>query len=87
MEFIEGETLEERLRRTGPLRPALALEVGLQVARALAAAEHRGLVHRDLKPSNIMLAAETGKSCRRGSAAGRRRSMGESDRLWPGQAL
>ena len=87
MEFIEGETLEGRLRRSGPLSPALALEVGLQVARALAAAEHRGLVHRDLKPSNIMLAAETEKSCRRGSATGRRRSMGESDRLWPGQAL
>ena len=66
MEFIEGETLEGRLRRTGPLRPALALEVGLQVARALAAAEHRGLVHRDLKPSNIMLAAEREKAAAEG---------------------
>ena len=66
MEFIEGETLEERLRRSGPLRPALALEVGLQVARALAAAEHRGLVHRDLKPSNIMLAAEREKAAAEG---------------------
>ena len=66
MEFIEGETLEERLRRTGPLTPALALEVGLQVARALAAAEHRGLVHRDLKPSNIMLAAEAEKTAAEG---------------------
>ena len=58
MEFVEGETLEARLRRNGPLTPILALEIGLQVARALAAAEQRGLVHRDLKPSNIMLAAE-----------------------------
>ena len=58
MEFIEGETLEARLRRSGPLPPVLALEIGLEVARALAAAEKRGLVHRDLKPSNIMLAAE-----------------------------
>lgn len=58
MEFIEGETLEARLRRTGPLPPVIALEIGLQVARALAAAEKRGLVHRDLKPSNIMLADE-----------------------------
>jgi serine/threonine protein kinase/Flp pilus assembly protein TadD len=66
MEFIEGETLEGRLRRAGPLRPALALEVGLQVARALAAAEHRGLVHRDLKPSNIMLAAEREKAAAEG---------------------
>ena len=58
MEFIEGESLDLRLRRTGPLAPVLALEIALQVARALAAAEKRGLVHRDLKPANIMLVAE-----------------------------
>ncbi len=58
MEFIEGETLEARLRREGPLTPVTALQIALQVARALTAAERRGLVHRDLKPSNIMLAVE-----------------------------
>ena len=58
MEFVEGESLEARLRRAGPLPPVLALEMAVQVARALAAAEKRGLVHRDLKPSNIMLAAD-----------------------------
>ena len=58
MEFIEGETLEARVRRSGPLSPATALEIGRQVARALVAAEKRGLVHRDLKPSNIMLGDE-----------------------------
>jgi serine/threonine protein kinase/tetratricopeptide (TPR) repeat protein len=58
MEFIEGETLEARVRRSGPLSPSAAIEVGRQVARALVAAEKRGLVHRDLKPSNIMLANE-----------------------------
>ena len=58
MEYVEGETLEARLRRSGPLRPREAAAIGVQVARALSAAEGRGLVHRDLKPSNIMLVTE-----------------------------
>ena len=62
MEFVEGETLEARLRRVGPISPELALEIGLQVARALAAAEKRGLVHRDLKPANIMLRTTDGST-------------------------
>jgi len=55
MELVEGETLETRVRRDGPMPLALALEVIEQAARALAAAEARGVVHRDIKPSNIML--------------------------------
>jgi tetratricopeptide (TPR) repeat protein len=55
MELIEGETLQARLRRSGPLPPALALEVIAQVATALVAIELHGLVHRDLKPANLML--------------------------------
>ena len=55
MELVKGETLEARLRGSGPLPPALALEVTSQVARALVSLEMHGLVHRDLKPTNLML--------------------------------
>src|SRR6266581_9271110 len=55
MELVEGETLEARVRRDGPLKVELALEIGIQVTRALMAAAARGLIHRDLKPGNIML--------------------------------
>jgi TolB-like protein/Tfp pilus assembly protein PilF len=55
MELIEGETLEDRVRRAGPLDARTTIEIGQQVTSALAAAEKHGLVHRDLKPSNLML--------------------------------
>src|SRR5213595_2849242 len=58
MELVEGETLEARVRRDGPMPLALALEVIEQAARALAAAEACGVVHRDIKPSNIMLESD-----------------------------
>src|SRR5689334_21031560 len=58
MELVEGETLEARVRRDGPLPLPLALEVIEQTARALAAAEACGVVHRDIKPSNIMLESD-----------------------------
>jgi serine/threonine protein kinase/Tfp pilus assembly protein PilF len=58
MELVEGETLEERVRRDGPMPLVLALQVIEQAARALAAAEACGVVHRDIKPSNLMLEAD-----------------------------
>ena len=54
MEFLEGETLAERLRK-GPLPLSEILKIGIAVAEALAVAHRQGIVHRDLKPGNIML--------------------------------
>ena len=54
MEFIEGETLAERLKK-GALPLDKALEYGIQIAGGLDKAHHAGIVHRDLKPANVML--------------------------------
>ncbi len=56
LEFVEGETLAQRLAR-GPLTVRETLEVASQVASAIEAAHARGIVHRDLKPGNVMLNA------------------------------
>jgi serine/threonine protein kinase/cytochrome c-type biogenesis protein CcmH/NrfG len=55
MELVEGETLETRVRRTGPLDALTTIEIALQITSALATAEKQGLVHRDLKPANLMV--------------------------------
>ncbi|MGA7881572.1 MAG: serine/threonine-protein kinase, partial [Terrimicrobiaceae bacterium] len=60
MEFVEGETLESLIRRSGPLEVKCALELVMQVAAGLAAVHKNGLVHRDIKPSNIMVSLEEG---------------------------
>ena len=54
MQFLDGETLAERIAR-GPLSIVHTLEFGIQIAEALAAAHRAGIVHRDLKPGNVML--------------------------------
>ena len=56
MEFLEGETLAERLRK-GTVPLAEVFKIGIAVAEALAVAHRSGIVHRDLKPGNIMLTA------------------------------
>ena len=60
MELIEGETLEDRVRRAGPLDAPTTIDIAKQVTSALAAAEKHGLVHRDLKPANLMLVSPEG---------------------------
>jgi serine/threonine protein kinase len=54
MQFLDGETLASRIAR-GPLSITETLNVGIQIAEALAAAHRAGIVHRDLKPGNVML--------------------------------
>ena len=54
LEFVEGETLDERISR-GPLPLDDALEIAVHVADALEGAHEKGVIHRDLKPGNIMV--------------------------------
>ncbi len=56
MEFLRGETLDERVQRAGPMGPSEALEVFEQIGHAVGAAHRVGVVHCDLKPENIHLA-------------------------------
>jgi len=55
MEFVEGETLEKLIKRSGLLEVKLALEIAMQVAAGLAAIHEQNLVHRDIKPTNIIV--------------------------------
>jgi len=55
MEFIPGETLQQRLDRTGPLETLEVVQIGRQIAEGLAAAHATGLIHRDIKPGNILI--------------------------------
>src|SRR5262249_16268978 len=55
MEYVAGQTLQQKLDHSGPLPLREILRIGVQVARGLAAVHAQGLVHRDLKPANILL--------------------------------
>src|SRR5262249_49455327 len=57
MPFLEGETLDDRLRRTGRLTVDETLRIGIETADGLAAAHARRLIHRDIKPANLWLEA------------------------------
>jgi serine/threonine protein kinase len=60
MEFVEGETLEKLIKRSGRLEVKLELEIATQVAAGLAAVHKQKLVHRDIKPGNIMVSLGEG---------------------------
>src|SRR5438093_2103027 len=74
MELTEGETLEERVRRAGPLDARNTVGIAEQVTSALAAAEKQGLVHRDLKPANLMLVSPDDPEVRGSDQARSKRS-------------
>jgi serine/threonine protein kinase len=74
MELVEGETLEERVRRGGPLDLHTTIDIAQQVTAVLGASEKHGLVHCDLKPANLMLVDLGGcKSIARGGRHSRNR--------------
>lgn len=58
MDYVPGESLEERVVNAGPLAPPVACELIYQVAAALAEAHRHDLVHRDIKPSNVLVTPE-----------------------------
>src|SRR6476620_8838115 len=60
LEYVEGETLKDVIRREGPLEIARAIAYALEIARALEAAHERMIVHRDVKPQNVLIGAEGG---------------------------
>jgi hypothetical protein len=55
MEYIAGESLQQRIDRSGPLELTEIVRIGLQTASGLAAAHAQGLIHRDIKPANLLL--------------------------------
>ena len=59
MDFVEGETLSQALRRDGPMKSARAQVILRQILTALTYAHSSGIIHRDLKPANIMIVTNT----------------------------
>src|SRR5438309_9152588 len=57
-EYVEGETLKERIRRLGRLEIPEAVAYAIEIGRALGAAHERSIVHRDVKPQNVMIDSE-----------------------------
>jgi serine/threonine protein kinase/WD40 repeat protein len=61
MQHVDGESLQTRLDRTGPLEIADVLRIGAQTASGLAAAHAQGLIHRDITPGNLLLENGVGR--------------------------
>ncbi len=96
LEYVDGETLKERIRRVGRLTITEAVAFAIEVARALDTAHARGIVHRDVKPQNILIDPEAGAKitdfgiARSGNEASLTmggRVLGTTDYVSPEQAL
>ena len=57
-EYVEGETLKQRINRVGALDPQEALAYAIEIARGLTVAHNRNMVHRDIKPQNVLIDSE-----------------------------
>lgn len=85
LEYVAGQTLHDRVQREGRLPLAEVIDLGVQIARGLAAAHSRSLIHRDIKPGNILLDGETGRA--KIADFGLAKSIGEGDLTITGTLL
>jgi serine/threonine-protein kinase len=84
LEYVEGETLKELIRRDGPLEVPQAIAYAIEIARALGAAHERLIVHRDVKPQNVLIGSEGGAKI---TDFGIARTLTEEGLTVPGRVL
>jgi eukaryotic-like serine/threonine-protein kinase len=84
LEFVEGETLKDLIRREGALDIPQAIAYAIEIARALGAAHERMIVHRDVKPQNVLIGEEGGAKI---TDFGIARTLTEEGLTVPGRVL